>query len=192
MPFKNDKNYTIGKADISQNFIGRVTAMFKKWFKKENKKQLDIYAPLSGKVFPLEEVPDPVFGQKMMGEGLAILPYDGQVFSPVDGEIVQVIKSKHAIGIRAHDGTEILIHVGLETVELKGEGFNVHIENGDTVKTGELIMTFDLEFIKQHAKDIITPIVITSSLNDTNKEYVVTDATEVKAADSILLTVKGQ
>ncbi|HEY4601826.1 MAG TPA: PTS glucose transporter subunit IIA [Cerasibacillus sp.] len=166
--------------------------MFKKWFKKEETKQLEIYAPLSGEVVPLEDVPDPVFGQKMMGEGVAILPEDGHVFSPVDGEIIQVIKSKHAIGMRAQDGTEILIHVGLETVELKGEGFNVHVENGDTVKTGDPIMTFDLEFIKQHAKDTITPIVITSSLNDTNKEYTITDAEEVKAPDSILLTVKQQ
>src|SRR5699024_5795840 len=100
--------------------------MFKKLFKKGKKEEdLSIYAPLSGKNMPLEEVRDPVFGQKMMGEGIAIVPSKGEVLSPVKGKVIQIPDSKHAIGIEAEDGSQILIHVGLETVALKGEGFTV-------------------------------------------------------------------
>src|SRR5690625_7369169 len=97
--------------------------MFKKLFRRtEKSKELQIVAPLNGQIVPLQDVPDPVFGQKMMGEGIAIIPKDGKVVSPVHGKIIQIPNSKHAVGIEAEDGSEILIHVGLETVALKGEG----------------------------------------------------------------------
>src|SRR5699024_3774093 len=102
--------------------------MFKNLFKKkETPKEEQIIAPLSGKVKQLEEVPDPTFSEKMMGEGIAIEPDEGLVVAPFDGEIIQVFPTKHAIGIQGESGLEILIHIGLETVSLKGEGFEVFV-----------------------------------------------------------------
>ncbi|HZG61793.1 MAG TPA: PTS glucose transporter subunit IIA [Anoxybacillus sp.] len=137
--------------------------MFKKLFgKKERKKEETLFAPLNGKVVDIEQVPDPTFSQKLMGEGIAIEPVDGTVVSPVNGEIIQFFHTKHAIGIRSETGLEILIHVGLETVMLNGEGFTGHVQVGDKVKVGDRLITFDLEFIKEKAASSITPIVITN------------------------------
>jgi PTS system glucose-specific IIA component len=137
--------------------------MFKKLFgKKELKKEETLFAPLNGKVVDIEQVPDPTFSQKLMGEGIAIEPADGTVVSPVNGEIIQFFHTKHAIGIRSETGLEILIHVGLETVMLNGEGFTGHVQVGDKVKVGDRLITFDLEFIKENAASSITPIVITN------------------------------
>ncbi|WP_044748497.1 PTS sugar transporter subunit IIA [Bacillus alveayuensis] len=137
--------------------------MFKKLFgKKEKKKEETLFAPLSGKVVDIEQVPDPTFSQKLMGEGIAIEPVDGTVVSPVNGEVIQFFHTKHAIGIRSETGLEILIHVGLETVMLNGEGFTGHVQVGDKVKAGDRLITFDLEFIKEKAASSITPIVITN------------------------------
>ncbi|MBO9130078.1 PTS glucose transporter subunit IIA [Bacillus sp. 165] len=135
--------------------------MFKKLFSSKINQET-IVAPLTGEVKNIEEVPDPVFAQRMMGDGIAIVPTEGKVVAPVDGEIVQLFHTKHAIGIRSQQGLEILIHVGLETVNLKGEGFEAHVTEGQKVKAGDLLLTFDLPYIKQNAKDIITPMVITN------------------------------
>lgn len=124
-----------------------------------------ILAPLSGRVTELSEVPDPTFSQKMMGDGLAIVPSEGEVVSPVDGEIVQFFHTKHAIGIRSLSGAEILIHVGLETVSMNGEGFEGHVKEGDKVKAGDKLISFNIDLIKEKAADIITPIVITNGEN---------------------------
>ncbi|TCN23151.1 PTS sugar transporter subunit IIA [Mesobacillus foraminis] len=139
--------------------------MFKKLFgkKEEPVKTIQLNAPLSGTAVPLERVPDPVFAEKMMGDGLAIEPSEGLVVSPVDGEIMQVFPTKHAIGIRAKNGAEILIHIGLETVSLNGEGFQTYISEGDKVKTGDKLVAFDMEIIKEKAKSTVTPIIITNT-----------------------------
>lgn len=127
------------------------------------KRKLQIYAPLNGKIFPLEQVPDPVFSQKMMGEGVAIMPSEGNIFSPIDGTVVLLAETKHAIGLRSNDGTEILIHIGLETVLLKGQGFTVSVKEGDTVSIGQLLIEVDWDFISKNANSILTPIIITNS-----------------------------
>ncbi|KIY22265.1 MULTISPECIES: PTS sugar transporter subunit IIA [Mesobacillus] len=139
--------------------------MFKKLFgkKEEPIKTIQILAPITGKAVHLNEVPDPVFSEKMMGDGLAIEPAEGIVVAPVDGEIIQVFPTKHAIGIRARNGAEILIHIGLETVSLKGEGFETHVKQGDQVKAGQKLVTFDMEIIREKAKSTITPIIITNT-----------------------------
>ncbi|MGD6871806.1 PTS sugar transporter subunit IIA [Sutcliffiella horikoshii] len=143
--------------------------MFKKLFgmkeTTETPAEETILAPLSGRVTELSEVPDPTFSQKMMGDGLAIVPSEGEVVSPVDGEIVQFFHTKHAIGIRSLSGAEILIHVGLETVSMNGEGFEGHVKEGDKVKAGDKLITFNIDLIKEKAADIITPIVITNGEN---------------------------
>ncbi|ANX14281.1 PTS glucose transporter subunit IIA [Fictibacillus arsenicus] len=137
--------------------------MFNKLFgKKEVKKEETIVAPLTGKIVSIEEVPDPTFSQKMMGDGIAIEPTEGVVVSPVDGEIVQFFHTKHAIGIQSESGAEILIHVGLETVNMNGEGFEGHVNVGDKVKAGDKLLTFNLDLIKEKAASTVTPIVITN------------------------------
>lgn len=160
--------------------------MFKSLFKKSN--DYKIYAPMNGTIVPLEEVPDPVFSQKMMGEGVAMIPSEGKVLSPVDGKVVQVPDSKHAVGLEADDGTEVLIHIGLDTVELKGEGFTPKVNAGDQVSVGDLLMEFDLDYIRKHAKDVITPIVITNSQNS-NKQFVITEQKDGKAGETEIITV---
>lgn len=143
--------------------------MFKKLFGMKETTQTPteetVFAPLSGRVAELSEVPDPTFSQKMMGDGLAIVPTEGEVVSPVDGEIVQFFHTKHAIGVRSLSGAEILIHVGLETVSMNGEGFEGHVREGDKVKAGDKLITFNIDLIKEKAADIITPIVITNGEN---------------------------
>ncbi|WP_280769520.1 glucose-specific PTS transporter subunit IIBC [Salipaludibacillus daqingensis] len=118
--------------------------------------------PLKGDIKPLSEVPDKMFAEKMMGDGFAIDPADGKVVSPVDGKIVNLFATKHAIGIEAEDGTEILIHVGIDTVNLKGEGFEAHVAQGDTVTIGQPLLTFDLDAIREKAPSVITPVIFTN------------------------------
>lgn len=154
---------------------------------KKNKVQ--VFSPLSGQVIPLEQVPDPVFSQKMMGEGVAIMPTGGDVVAPIDGTVVLVSKTKHAIGIRTKDDTEVLIHVGLETVTLKGEGFTVFVNEGDIVSSGQKLMTVDWDFIKDKVPSIITPVVITNSA-ERSVEY--TDASASVAGDTLVMSVSSK
>ncbi|MBS4217523.1 PTS glucose transporter subunit IIA [Bacillus sp. FJAT-49711] len=139
--------------------------MFKNLFgkKQEVSKTIELKAYVSGKILPLEDVPDPVFSKKMMGDGIAIEPVEGKFVSPVDGEIIQVFPTKHAVGIRALNGAELLIHIGLETVSMNGEGFTSHVDVGEKVKTGDNLVTVDLEKVKEKATSTITPIIITNS-----------------------------
>jgi sugar PTS system EIIA component len=160
--------------------------VFKKLFgkKEESIKTIQLMSPIQGTAVDLSTVPDPVFSEKMMGDGLAIQPDEGVVVSPVDGEIMQVFPTKHAVGIRAKNGAEILIHIGLETVSLKGEGFETHVKQGDSVKTGDKLVTFDLEVIREKAKSTITPIIITNtdqaaSLNKLTEGSVARGATPI-------------
>ena len=97
---------------------------------------VSILAPLTGRAVPLEQVPDPVFSQKIIGDGIAVIPTEGKIVSPVSGEVVSVADTLHAYGFRTEDGLELLIHVGLETVALKGECFTAHVKTGDHVKAG--------------------------------------------------------
>jgi sugar PTS system EIIA component len=139
--------------------------LFKKLFgkKEEQVKTLQLLAPMTGKAVSLSSVPDPVFSEKMMGDGVAIEPSEGVVVSPVEGEILQVFPTKHAVGIRAKNGAELLIHIGLETVSLKGEGFETHVTQGDKVKEGDKLVTFDLSVISEKAKSTVTPVIITNT-----------------------------
>lgn len=155
--------------------------------KKKQPKNMEIFAPVNGKIVSLEDVPDPVFSQKMMGEGIAITPTDGHFLSPVNGKIVQVPDTKHAVGILADDGSEILIHVGLETVALKGEGFDAKVKVGDEVSVGQPLIEVDLEYISEHAENIITPIIITNSQNN-GKHYQMTDESNAAAGQTLIIT----
>lgn len=158
--------------------------MFKNLFKK-NKNKI-FYAFADGMSVDLSDVNDEVFSQKMMGEGIAIKPSDGNIYSPCDGTIAAVMKeSKHAVGIRTEDGIELLIHVGIDTVTLKGEGFKLHCEEGKTVKKGDLLLSFDREFIKEKGLEDITMLVI-SELNN-HKIVTFNTGVSMKAKEGILL-----
>lgn len=154
---------------------------------KKNKVQ--VFSPLNGQVIALEQVPDPVFSQKMMGEGVAIMPTGGDVVAPIDGTVVLISKTKHAIGIRTKDDTEVLIHVGLETVTLKGEGFSVFVNEGDVVSIGQKLLAVDWDLIKDKVPSIITPIVITNSA-ERSVEYA--EATASVAGETLVMTVSSK
>ncbi|WP_073203199.1 PTS sugar transporter subunit IIA [Gracilibacillus kekensis] len=160
--------------------------MFKKFLKKQNK--VELVAPLSGRLILLENVSDPVFSQKMMGEGIAIIPEDGKILAPIGGTIVQIPASKHAIGLQTSEGIEILIHVGLETVALKGQGFQPIVKEGDQVNIGDPLMDVDLDYIKNNADDIVTPMVITNS-NNSDKTYDIAEEKACVAGESIVITI---
>jgi PTS system D-glucosamine-specific IIC component len=119
-------------------------------------------APLKGEIKPITEVPDQVFAGKMMGDGFAIVPAEGMVVSPVNGKIVNLFPTKHAIGILSDGGREILIHVGIDTVNLKGQGFETLVSENDHVELGQPLLKIDLDYIKEHATSTITPIVFTN------------------------------
>lgn len=127
------------------------------------KKQADEYmlgAPAKGKAVDLKEVNDPTFNSGMLGQGVAVIPSEGKIYAPADGEIAMVFDTLHAVSLNASNGAEILVHVGLDTVSLKGKGFKAHVQAGDKVKKGDLMLEADLELIKSEGFDIITPVLV--------------------------------
>ncbi|MCY7502830.1 beta-glucoside-specific PTS transporter subunit IIABC [Bacillus pumilus] len=123
----------------------------------------EVQAPMSGKVIPLSEVNDSVFSSEMMGKGVAILPDKGVVQAPFSGKVVTVTPTKHAIGLVSDDGIELLIHVGIDTVNLNGQFFDVLVKEGDEMKTGDHLLSFDIEGIQSNHLDVVTPIIVTNS-----------------------------
>lgn len=138
--------------------------MFGFFKKKKNKvnEELRLVAAVSGKVLPLSEVPDPVFAQKMAGDGIAIDPSSDIVVAPADGELSLVFNTKHAFAMTLENGAEILVHIGVNTVTLEGEGFEQLAEAGTKVKAGTPIIKIDREFIKSKDLSLMTPILITN------------------------------
>ena len=134
------------------------------FFKGKTKENV-IYSPCAGKVTPLTEVPDPTFSEKILGDGFAVIPSEGRIFAPADGEITMVFDTLHAITMTTAQGTELLIHIGLETVTLKGEPFRVHVEAGNQVKRGDLLMEADFDKIREAGLEIISPVVICNTDN---------------------------
>lgn len=145
-----------------------------------------ILAPLTGKAVPLSEVPDPVFSDKVLGDGVAIIPADGKIVSPVDGEISTVAETGHAYGFTSEDGQEILVHVGLETVSLNGECFKVYGKAGDKVKKGDLVAEVDLGYLKEKEINPITPVLLCSDTEGKELQY---GEGEVEAGKSAVLTL---
>lgn len=121
---------------------------------------LSVLAPMDGQLVPLDQVPDEVFSQKVLGDGVAVIPSEGKIYSPVNGEISSVAETKHAYGFTSEDGLEILVHFGLETVALKGQGFTPHVKEGDTVKAGDLVAEIDMELLNSKHINPITPVLI--------------------------------
>lgn len=125
-------------------------------------KTIVIKSPLKGKLVNLVDVPDPVFAEKMIGDGVAIKPLDKNVYAPVSGKIVQLFHTNHALGIEIAGGLELLLHLGLDTVKLKGEGFTALVEEKQQVRTGDKLFEVDWDIIREKAVSTITPVVITN------------------------------
>lgn len=122
-----------------------------------------LYAPLTGTVIPLEEVPDETFSAGILGQGLAIQPDDPTVYAPFDGTVIQTVDSKHAVGLRSADGMEVLIHVGIDTVDMNGQGFTLYCKEGDAVKRGQRLLNFDPEAVKAAGHPTVTVVIVTNS-----------------------------
>lgn len=138
--------------------------MFRSWLGlHQRKKEETIFSPLSGRVLAIEDVPDPIFSRNMAGMGVAIDPEDGRVGSPVDGEVIHLFQTKHALWIRAESGLDLLIHIGLDTVYMKGEGFHDYVKKGDRVKTGQPLIDFSLDLVREKATSPVTPMFLIHS-----------------------------
>lgn len=121
---------------------------------------IQLFAPVAGEAVPITEVKDPTFGEKILGDGIAIKPSEGKVVAPCDGTVEQIFETGHAVTLTSLGGAEILIHVGLDTVELKGKHYTIHAHDGDKVKKGDLLIEFDAAAIAAEGYDTITPVVI--------------------------------
>ncbi|KAB7663396.1 glucose-specific PTS transporter subunit IIBC [Bacillus sp. B1-b2] len=147
-----------------------------------------IIAPIKGELVPITDVPDAVFAGKMMGDGFAIIPSEGTVVSPVDGKIVNLFPTKHAIGIKADNGREILIHFGIDTVKLKGEGFETLVSENDEVKQGQPLLKVNLDYIKENATSTITPIVFTNLSEGESVKINKSGTVDLKEQDVVSIT----
>ncbi|MBR9649203.1 glucose PTS transporter subunit IIA [Clostridium tyrobutyricum] len=121
-----------------------------------------LLSPADGEIVTLEEVPDPTFSEKLLGDGFAVIPSGDNIYAPADGEITVLFPTKHAFAITTAQGLELLIHIGIDTVALNGEGFTAHVKQGDKVKKGDLILNLDSKFIKSKGKNMITPVIVTN------------------------------
>lgn len=157
-------------------------------FLKKNKSEewFEIYSPLNGKVLPLSEVPDDAFAQKMIGDGCAILPSEGSICAPVSGDI-DIFDTNHAISFEVQNGLEMIVHFGINTVQLKGDGFTRIGESGSSVKKGDEIVKYDLSFLASNATSIITPVIITNM--DAVQSLEVVANGDIKVGD-LLMRVK--
>ena len=129
---------------------------------KSSSGSIEIIAPLSGEIVNIEDVPDVVFAEKIVGDGIAIKPAGNKIVAPVDGTIGKIFETNHAFSIESDDGIELFVHFGIDTVELKGEGFKRIAEEGQAVKKGDLIIEFDLALLEEKAKSVLTPVVISN------------------------------
>ena len=166
----------------------------------EDKKQTDevkqvetitISSPMTGKVIPLTQVNDPTFAGELMGKGSAVIPTIGQALAPEDGEVVSLFRTKHAIGFVTHSGAEILIHIGIDTVKLDGQHFEAHVEAGSKVKKGDLLVSFDIDAIKQAGFEVTTPIIITNS-DDYKDVQTIFMQDDIQAGDALLALNKSE
>ncbi|KMJ46866.1 PTS system glucose-specific transporter subunit IIA [Xenorhabdus khoisanae] len=129
---------------------------------KKNSGSIEIIAPLSGEIVNIEDVPDVVFAEKIVGDGIAIKPTGNKIVAPVDGTIGKIFETNHAFSIESDSGIELFVHFGIDTVELKGEGFKRIAEEGQRVQKGDLVLEFDLAFLEERAKSTLTPVVISN------------------------------
>ena len=143
-----------------------------------------VYSPLNGNIVPLNSVNDETFAGEMLGKGMAVIPSDGKVYAPFDGEVATLFPTKHALGLKADSGIELLIHVGLETVGLNGKHFTAHVKDGLRIKKGDLLLEFDLNAIKNAGYDIVTPLIVSNT--DDYSDIILLANGQVKAMTPVL------
>lgn len=131
-------------------------------FKKKETKYV-IASPAKGTTVALKDVNDPTFAEEMLGKGVALQPEDGKIVSPVKGSVSMVFPTGHAVGLMSEDGVEVLIHIGINTVNMNGEGFVAHVKQGDAVNVGDALVTVDLDAVKKAGYDTIIPVIITNT-----------------------------
>ncbi len=148
----------------------------------DGSRSVTIVAPCDGEVIPLSEVPDQVFSGGMMGDGVGFIPRQSEIVAPFHGKVKALFPTKHAIGIESTDGVELLIHIGIDTVKLNGEGFESFVKIGDEVAEGQLLMKVDLEYLQQHAPSIVTPMIVT---NLGERQIEVEDVKEVEKGQRV-------
>ena len=153
-------------------------------FKKKEKKHV-IGSPAKGKAVSLKQVNDPTFAEEMLGKGAAVIPEEGKIYAPADGEIGMVFDTLHAVSMTTDFGAEILIHIGLDTVKMKGDGFTGHVKAGDHVKKGDLLLEVDLEKVKTAGYDTITPVLVCNTPDYASVEGIQADA--VNAGDDLII-----
>lgn len=154
----------------------------------EGKERIELTTPLSGEMIPLEDVDDPVFSSGAMGKGIGIEPSDGIVVAPFDGKVVTIFPTKHAIGLQSEDGVEVLIHIGLDTVQLDGKHYEAHVDTDAVVKKGQKLITFDIEGIKKEGYQTTTPVIITNTAD--YLDILPTKSRYVGLEDEVLTVVK--
>lgn len=147
-----------------------------------------ISSPATGEMIPLEDVNDPIFSSKAMGEGVAFKLTDGHIYSPVDGKVIMAAKTGHAVGLKSNNGAEVLIHIGMDTVNMNGEGFNVLVKEGQKVSVGDLLVEADLEAIEKASYDNVTPVIIT---NTTEYKEIVPASYGAKTAKEEIIEVRA-
>ena len=152
-------------------------------FKKKEKKHV-IGSPAKGKAVSLKEVNDPTFAEEMLGKGAAVIPEEGKIYAPADGEIGMVFDTLHAISMTTDFGAELLIHVGLDTVKMKGDGFTGHVKAGDHVKKVDLLLEVDLEKVKAAGYDTITPVLVCNTQDYASVEGI--ESAHVNAGDDLI------
>ncbi|RJG49103.1 PTS glucose transporter subunit IIA [Motilimonas pumila] len=147
---------------------------------------IELCAPLSGEIVPIEDVPDVVFAEKIVGDGIAIKPNGDKMVAPCDGTIGKIFETNHAFSIESDSGLELFVHFGIDTVELKGEGFTRVAQEGQAVKKGDTIIEFDLALLEEKAKSTLTPVVI-SNMDEIKELHKLSGA--VTLAESPILRV---
>ena len=164
----------IVKLDTKTEFYVKILAIFNRWeikmglfdklfgSKKIKQWKSEIYAPLSGEIVNIEDVPDVVFSEKIVGDGIAIRPTGNKIVAPVDGVIGKIFETNHAFSMESKEGVELFVHFGIDTVGLKGEGFTRIAQEGQSVKRGDTVIEFDLVTLESKAKSVLTPVVISN------------------------------
>ncbi len=127
------------------------------------KKEITLFSPINGRKIDLDKVPDQVFSSYMMGAGVGFINESNKVYAPFNATVIMIADTKHAIGLKTKMGIEILIHIGLDTIQLMGKGFNVHVKNKEKIKKGDLLISYDQRFINDKHIDLTIPMVITNS-----------------------------
>ena len=152
------------------------------------KKEMIVYSPIEGEVVAITKVPDPTFNQEMLGKGVAINPIVGTVIAPFDGSVELLFDTKHAISLKSETGIQLLIHVGIDTVSLRGASFKSYVRTGDRVKKGDLLLEFNIEAIKKAGLNPITPVVICNSCD--YKKVTSHKGRSVQMGDKLITLVK--